>query len=57
MKVVNKPILILGYLNCDYLKEICSEFTALKKLYNKMNLIQLIAKPIRITENNESLLD
>ena len=55
--MLNKPITILGDLNCDCLKKSCSEFKALEKFYTKMNLRQLITKPTRITVNTESLLD
>lgn len=40
--LLNKPILILGDLNCNYLKKTYSEFKALEKFYTEMNSIQLI---------------
>lgn len=55
--MLNKPITILGDLNCDCLEKACSEFKALEKFYTEMNLRQLITKPTRITAKTESLLD
>lgn len=40
--LLNKPILILGDLNCNYLKKTYSEFKALEKFCTEMNSIQLI---------------
>ena len=55
--LLDKPITILGDLNCDGLKKTCTEFKALEKFYTDMNLKQLISKPTRITTTNQSLLD
>ena len=54
---LDKPISILGDLNCDGLNETCTEFKALENFYTDMNLKQLITKPTRITATTQSLLD
>jgi hypothetical protein len=54
---LNKPIVILGDLNCDVLKENCSKSKALAKFAAEMNLSQLIKSPTRITNTTQSLLD
>ena len=53
----DKPITIIGNLNCDGLKKTGPEFKALEKFYTDMNLKQLITKPTRITATTQSLLD
>ena len=55
--MLSEPIVILGDLNCDWLRKACSEFKALEKFYSEMNLRRLITKPTRMTANTESLLD
>ena len=55
--LLDKPITILGDLNCDGLKKTGTEFKALEKFYTDMNLKQLITKPTRITATTQSLLD
>ena len=50
----DKPITIIGDLNCDGLKKTGPEFKALEKFYTDMNLKQLITKlrwPIRDMES------
>ena len=47
--LLDKPITILGDLNCDGLKKTDTEYKALEKFYTDMNLKQLITKPTRIT--------
>lgn len=54
--MLNKPILILGDLNCNILK-VCPEGTTLENFMLEMNLKQLITTPTRITDISESLLD
>ena len=55
--LLDKPITIIGDLNCDGLKKTGPEFKALEKFYTDMNLKQLITKPTRITATTQSLLD
>ena len=55
--VYNKPIVILGDLNCDYLKKSCPKFKALDNFSSEMNLYQLIKSPTRITETSATLID
>lgn len=55
--VLNKPIVILGDLNCDGLKDNCVEYKTMEKFLNEMNLTQLIKSPTRITDSTQSLLD
>ncbi|CAB4037391.1 Hypothetical predicted protein [Paramuricea clavata] len=54
--LLNKPIFILGDLNCNVMKE-CPENTALGNFMLEMNLNQLIITPTRITDTSESLID
>ena len=53
---LNKPIAILGDLNCD-LRKACAESRALNNLSSEMNLQQTIKHPTRITATTKSLLD
>ena len=53
----NKPIVILGDLNCDVLKESRPEFKALNNFASEMNLRQLIKSPTRITATTETAPD
>ena len=55
---MNKPIIILGDLNCNTLKE-CPENKALSEILLELNLTQIINdnKPTRITDRSESLID
>ena len=55
--LLDKPITILGDLNCDGLKKTGTEYKALEKFCTDMNLKQLITKQTRITATTESLLD
>ena len=55
--LLDKPITILGELNCDGLKKTGTEYKALEKFYTDMNLKQPITKPTRITATAQSLLD
>jgi hypothetical protein len=50
---VNKPIFILGDLNCNVMKD-CPENTALGNFMFEINLNQLIITPTRITDTSES---
>ena len=54
--LLNKPIFILGDLNCNVMKD-CPENTALGNFMLEMNLNQLITTPTRITDKSESLID
>ena len=55
--LLNKPIIILGDLNCDGLNSSCREYAAINSFTHEMNLQQLIKEPTRITSTTESLLD
>ena len=55
--LLDKPITILGDLNCDGLQKTGTEYKALEKFSTDMNLTQLITKPTRITVTTRSLLD
>ena len=54
---LDKPIVILGDLNCDVLKHNCPESKALINFAKEMNLSQLIKSPTRFTNTTQSLLD
>jgi hypothetical protein len=54
--LLNKPIFILGDLNCNVMKD-CPENTALGNFMFEMKLNQLIITPTRITDTIESLID
>ena len=54
---MNKPIIILGDLNCDGLDSSCREYAAINSFIREMNLQQLLKEPTRITATTESLLD
>ena len=52
----NKEIILLGDLNCDFLKE--NPATSHMSLFmNMFNLHQLVTKPTRITPNSKTLID
>ena len=53
---MNKPIFILGDMNCKLLKN-CPEKRAITDLCNDLNLKQLIKEPTRITDTSQSLID
>ena len=53
---MNKPIFILGDMNCKLLKN-CPEKRAITDLCNELNLKQLIKEPTRITDTSQSLID
>ena len=55
--LLNKPIIILGNLNCDGLDSSCREYAAINSFTREMNPQQLIKEPTRITATTESLLD
>ena len=55
--LLDKPITILGDLNCDGLQKTGTEYKALEKFSTDMNLTQLITKPTSITVTTRSLLD
>ena len=54
---LNKPIVIMGDLNCDGLKEEFIEYKTLHQFSDEMNLNQLIEHSTRITESSRTLLD
>ena len=54
---LNKPIIILGVLNCNGLEKSCPKFKALEKFCSDMNLKQLISTPTRITPYTQTLLN
>ena len=54
---MDKQIIVLGDLNCDYLKEHCHNYMALKNFALEMNFEQLIKSPTRITDTTQSLID
>ena len=54
---LNKPIIILGDLNCIGFEKSCPKFKALEKFCSEMNLKQLISTPTRITPHTQTLLD
>ena len=45
---MNKPIIILGDLNCNVLDSTCREYVALDGFTRELNLQQLIKQPTRI---------
>ena len=53
----NKPVFILGDLNCNLLNPTDSGSTALKAFCSLFNLTQLISNPTRVTQSTKSLLD
>ena len=53
---MNKPIAVLGDLNCNVLKE-SPESNALSNFLPETNLKQIITTPTRITDTCESLID
>ena len=53
---LNKPIVILGDLNCD-IRKACAESRALNNFSSEMNLQQLIKNPTIITVTIKSLLN
>jgi hypothetical protein len=53
---LDKQIIIIGDLNCDYLDESAPQTTALKEFLNVYKLTQLIREPTRSTAS-ESLID
>ena len=52
----NKPIIVLGDLNCNLLQN-CPENKALVNFISDLNLKQLITSPTRITDTCSSLID
>ena len=53
---MNKPIIILGDLNCNILKQ-CPENKLLTDISEELNLNQIINVPTRITDCSQSLID
>ena len=53
----NKPVYILGDLNCNLLDLNTPESQALIKFCQTFNLSQVVTKPTRLTDKSESLLD
>ena len=53
---MNKPITVLGDLNCNVLKE-SPEREALSNFLSETNLKQIITTPTRITDSCEPLID
>ena len=53
---MNKPIFILGDLNCNLLKE-SPEKRVITELCDDVNLKQIIKDPTRITDTSQSLID
>ena len=54
---LDKPLYIMGDLNCNLLSTECRELKSLTSFYESFNLSQLIAAPTRVTESSWSLLD
>ena len=54
--VLSKPILVLGDLNCNTLKD-CPENRAFSHVSTELNLTQIIKTPTRITDTSQSLID
>ena len=55
--LLNKPIFILGDLNCNMLNDNDPSCQALMSFCSSFNLLQLITHPTRITETSETLID
>ena len=53
---LNKPVIILGDLNCNLLQQ-NPDGLSLLNFVSELNLKQLITSPTRITESSESLID
>ena len=53
---LNKPVIILGDLNCNLLQQ-NPDGLSLLNFASEFNLKQLITSPTRITESSESLID
>ena len=53
---MNKPIYILGDMNCNLLKD-CLEKRAFTDLCNDLNLKQIIKEPTKIIDTSQSLID
>ena len=51
----NKEIIVLGDINCNYLK--ANDHQDIKNLFQVQGLKQIIKSPTRITENSETLID
>ena len=54
---LDKPVSIMGDLNCNLLRTECRESKSLTSFYESFNLSQLIAAPTRVTKSSQSLLD
>ena len=54
---LNKPVYILGDLNCNLLNSESPDSRALTDFCRSFNLIQMINSPTRVTEETESLID
>ena len=51
--MLNKPIIVLGDLNCNDLDSSCREYAASNGFARETNLQQLIKEPTRITDTTE----
>ena len=54
---LNKPVYILGDLNCNLLNSESPDSRALTDFCRSFNLTQMINSPTRVTEETESLID
>ena len=54
---LNKPVYIMGDLNCNLLNAECTEPKSLTSFCESFNLSQLIASPTRVTDSSSSLID
>ena len=53
----NKPMYIMGNLNCNPLNAECTETKSLTSFCKSFNLSKLIASPTRVTDSSSSLID
>ena len=53
----DKPMYIMGDLNCNLLNAECTETRSLTSFCESFNLSQLIASPTRVTDSSSSLID
>ena len=54
---LDKPVYIMGDLNCNLLSTERREWEPLTSIYESFNLLQLLAAPTTLTELSQSLLD
>ena len=55
--LLNKPIYIIGDLNCNLLKPNIPESVALMNVCRMFNLTQMVSSPSRVTDSTGTLLD